>query len=250
MRRALALIPLVVAVSSLAAAAQSGAPKPYAPVAITRPAATADEAFTAFRARLAAVSGRRLYAELAALVAPQGFFWDRDFGNGFDNRKPAVDNLAAAVALEHDSGSGWRRLAEFAGEPASEPLESRPGVVCAPARPGYDAVAYSKLLDTSYTAAHDWAYPLAETTPVRTEPRPDAALAGTLNAAFVRLLGFTGPDSEPDPGRNRWARVALPDGRTGFVAPGGLRAITAERLCYIKDPVAGWQIAGFIAGGF
>ena len=74
-------------------------------------------------------------------------------------------------------------------------------------------------------------------------------MVGTLGLHFVRLLGFEGPDSEPAPGRTQWARVAMPDGKTGFVAPGSLMSLTAERLCYIKDMVGGWRIAGYIAGG-
>jgi len=60
-----------------------------------------------------------------------------------------VDNLAAAIALEQANGAGWDALAAFAAEAAVEPLESRPGVVCAPARPNYDGVAFSRLLDVT-----------------------------------------------------------------------------------------------------
>lgn len=239
-------------IASLPAAAQQPSPrppKPYPPVAITRPEAFDDAGFVAFRAVLAAAAKARVYARLAALVRKQDFFWDRDFGQRLDTRKPAVDNLAMAIALEHDNGAGWDKLADFAVETAVAPLDSRPGVVCAPARPLYDGVAYAKLLDTTYTGAMDWAYPRADTTPVRDAPHATAATIGALGPPFVWLLGFAGPDSEPDPGRKLWARVAMPDGRAGFVAPRSLRALTAERLCYSRDPVEGWQIAGFIAGG-
>ena len=224
-------------------------PKPYAPVAITRPAASGDASFDTFRAKLAAAAKTRIYAELTPLVVTQGFFWGRDFGQAFDPRKPAVDNLAAAIALEQGNGIGWELLAAFAVEATIEPLESRPGIVCAPARPGYDGVAFSKLLDTTYTTGIDWAYPRADETPVRAAPQPGAAVLGTIGPHFVRLLGFEGPDSEPAPGRTLWARVALPDGTPGFAAPGSLMSLTAERLCYIKDLVGGWRIAGYIAGG-
>jgi hypothetical protein len=224
-------------------------PKPYAPVAITRPAVSDDTSFIAFRAALAAAAKSRIYAELAPLVLAQGFFWGRDFGQAFDPRKPAVDNLAAAIALEQGNGTGWGTLAAFAAEAAIEPLDSRPGIVCAPARPGYDGVAFSGLLDITYTSGIDWAYPRADETPVHAAPRPDAAKAGTLSLHFVRLMGFEGPDSDPAPGRSQWARVALPDGKPGFVAPGHLMSLTAERLCYVKDPVGVWRIAGYIAGG-
>jgi hypothetical protein len=247
--RAFLLILLAIAAAPVSAAAQTPLPKPYAPVLIARPPASDDAAFIAFRKKLAAVAAKRIYAGLAPLVAGQGFFWDRDFAHRFDPRKPAVDNLAAAIALEHDNGSGWRRLAAFAGDAAIEPLESRPGVVCGPARPVYDAVAYSRLLNDSYTTALDWAYPRADQTTVHNAPHAGAGVVGTLGLAFVQLLGFEGPDSEPDPGRNQWAHVALPNGKVGFVPPGSLRSLAAERLCYAKHLVAGWQITGFIAGG-
>jgi hypothetical protein len=245
------LVALVSVCAALPAAAQSPQrpPKPYAPVVITLPAASDDASFIAFRAALAAAAKSRIYAELGPLVLAQGFFWGRDFGHKFDPRKPSVDNLAAAVALESRDGLGWDTLAAFAALDAVEPLDSRPGVVCAPARPGYDSVAFSKLLDVTYTTGIDWAYPRADDTPVHSAPQPGAARLGTLGLSFVRLLGFEGADSESAPGRTQWARVAMSDGKPGFVAPGRLMSLTAERLCYIKDPIRGWRIAGYIAGG-
>jgi len=61
--------PLLVAlIASIPAAAQAPprAPKPYAPVAITRPAASDDASFVAFRAALAGVIGKQYFA--AALL--------------------------------------------------------------------------------------------------------------------------------------------------------------------------------------
>jgi hypothetical protein len=231
------------------AQSSSRPPKPYQPVTITRPAASDDVTFALFRAALAVAAKSRHYAELAPLVLERGFFWGRDFDQRFDPRKPSVDNLAAAIALEHGNGTGWQALEVFAAEAAVEPLASRPGVVCAPARPSYDGIAFAKLLDSSVTSDIDWAYPRADETPVRGAPQPHAAKVGTLGPHFVRLLGFEAADGESAPGRTQWARVALPDGKQGFVAPGSLMALTAERLCYIKDLVGGWRIAGYIAGG-
>jgi hypothetical protein len=244
------LAALVAATMTVAPAmAQQRSPnKPYTPVAIVPASPPKDESFEAFRTTLAAVAKSRVYAELADLVRAQGFFWDRDFGHGYDPRKPAVDNLAAAIQLERGNGAGWRLLAAFAAEPTIEPLVSLPGVVCAPARPAYDGVAYSRLLDATYTVGLDWAYTREDKTPVHAAPAPLSTVIGSLSLQFVRLMGFEGSDSEPSPGRTQWARVALPDARIGFVAPGSLRSLTAERLCYIKN-VVGWRIAGYIAGG-
>jgi hypothetical protein len=239
---------IAIAAPCAAAAAQPSPlpPKPYAVVTITRPAANAS--LLAFQARLAAVAKPRLYAELAPLVVPRGFFWDRDLHHAFDPQRRAVDNLAAAVALERHNGIGWRRLAAFATAPASERLESRPGVVCGPARPQYDGVAFTKLLDLSYTSAADWVYPRADETPVRAEPQAKAAVIGSVGTHFIRLLGFEGIAGDPAPLRTQWSRVVLPDGKTGFAARDSLMSHTGERLCYAEDPVTGWHIAGYIAG--
>jgi hypothetical protein len=227
-------------------------PKPYTPVAITHGKAFADPGFAAFRKAIGAAAKSRLFGDLEALVQAQGFFWDRfwdrDFGRGYDPRRPSADNLAAAIGLERHDGAGWNMLAVLVTEDAVEPLDSRPGVVCAPPRPVYDSIEFSSLLDKSYTGEIDWAYPRAPETPVLSAPQPRAPTVGKLGLQFVRLLGFEGPESDV-PGRNQWARVALPDGRTGYTAPGALMSLTPDRLCYIKDLVVGWRIAGFVTGG-
>jgi hypothetical protein len=247
--RRLALSILFCGLAGLAAAAEPEQRpiKPYPPVAITLPAPPDDDSFAGFRTELAAVAKGRIYAALERLVLPQGFFFDRDHGGAFNPRKPAVDNLAVALALEHRDGSGWTRLAAFATEAAVEALESRAGVVCAPARPSYDGIAFARLLDTTYTIALAWAYPRTPETPVLAAPQPDAAVVALLGPHFIHVLGFEGTDDEPT--RTRWARVATPQGKTGFVEPGTLQSLAAARLCYIKDQIAGWRIAGYVAGG-
>ena len=75
------------------------------------------------------------------------------------------------------------------------------------------------------------------------------AAVGRLGAHFVRLLGVerAGAD-EALPERNFWARVVLPSGRVGYVAPQSLLSVGSARLCYGKDTLGRWRIAGFIAG--
>ena len=79
---------------------------------------------------------------------------------------------------------------------------------------------------------------------MRTAPRPDAAEAGTLGAYFVRLLG---PDGNAATGRKPWTRVAMPDGKVGYVAPDRLISLAGIRLCYVKVPTDRWRIAGVIS---
>jgi len=244
-------ITLAIAFSALAtlAAAQSAPPvsKPYTPVAITPGKSLADPGFAAFRQAIGAAAKNRHYGDLDGLVQPQGFFWDRDFASGYDPKKPSVDNLAAAIELERGDGMGWGKLSTFAEEKTLEALDSRPGVFCAPARPSYDMVDFSRLLNATYTTAADWAYPLVDGAPVRHEPRGNALPIGQLLLQFVRHLGLQRDGTASS--RNLWAKVALPDGRIGYVEPGHLSSLAVERLCYVKDMVAGWRITGFIGGG-
>jgi hypothetical protein len=222
---------------------------PYAPVGIVLPAPSTDPSLVAFRAAMGTAAKARIYADLEALVQPQGFFWDRDFASSYDPNKPPVDNLAAAIELERGDGRGWDKLSRFADEKTLEALDTRPGVFCAPARPSYDMVDFSRLLNATYTTAADWSYPLADGAPVRRAPRGNAPPIGQLLLQFVRHLGLQRAEGDTNPPGAVWAKVALPDGKIGYVEPGHLSSLAVERLCYVKDIVAGWRITGFIGGG-
>ena len=52
--------------------------------------------------------------------------------------------------------------------------------------------------------------------------------------------------SEPS---REYARVVMPSGKTGFVAPGSLTTLYVERLCHGKDARGRWRISGYIGGG-
>src|SRR5687767_7256223 len=71
-------------------------PKPYKKVAVSLPAPLADPSLEAFRRQLADIAKRKDRAALAALIVPQGFFWERESGNGADEKKSGIDNFAAA----------------------------------------------------------------------------------------------------------------------------------------------------------
>ena len=230
-------------------AASPQTPRPYQPLAVTLPLAPQDASFETFRKELAAVAKSRIYAELARLVTRQGLFWDRDFDGGFDRKRSAVDNLAAALRLEQRNGLGWSTLAMFAAEATAAPAAGRPGVICAPAAPSYDAIDFDRLIDVTRSSARDWAYPRADKTTVHAAPKSTAAAINTLGLAFVRVLGYEAKDDEADMVRSSWARVATPAGKVGFVAPGALMTLSPKRLCYGKDGSGRWSIAGYVSGG-
>lgn len=217
--------------------------RPYEPVAVTLPAPQADDALDTLRLELARVAKAKIYADLARLVAARGFFWGRDIGDRFDPRKPGVDNLAAALRLEHDGGAGWADLERLAGEPGTLPLESRPGVVCAPAVPRFDTIAFDRLVEATRTEAGDWSYARFADVAIRAAARTDATAIEVLGLHFVRVL---------EPGGSRhagWTQVVAPSGAVGFVAPDTLRPLNAAQLCYGKDLTGRWQVAGYISAG-
>jgi hypothetical protein len=227
---------------------KAAAVKPYKPVPVKLPTAPDDPKLETFRNALAEIARTRVYAKLAPLVETKNFFWDRDFSNAFDKRKPAIDNLANALRLEHENGAGWISLADFAADKSAGALDSRPGVFCTPGQPTFDGVDLDKLIDVTRTDGFDWAYTRAPDIPVRAAPRANAAVVEKLGLYFVRLLGFEGPDSDT-PGRTQWAKVAAPSGKTGYVAPNSLLSITTERLCYAKNALGDWRIVGYVGGG-
>lgn len=244
----LTIAAMIGVVAAWAARAEPSAlpPKPYRPVEIVLPPAAGDAALERLREELAAAARRRVYADLARLVVPQGFFWERDFARRNDGRRPGVDNLAAAVRLEAHDGAGWNRLAAFAAEASAEPLVSRPGVVCAPAPPRYDVVAFARLVDETFTDGAAWAYPRAAQVPVHPAPRAEAVQVTTLGLHFVRVLAWHGEGGDGPREFTRWARIVAPAGETGFVRADRLAALGDARICYGKDAFGRWSIAGYI----
>ena len=223
--------------------------KPYAPVAVDIPDPPDDPSFATFRKELADIARRRVYADLAAVVVARGFFWDRDFAGGFDPSKSGVENLAIAIGLEAHGGSGWRRLDGFAAEPIATPAPLQTGVICGPPAPLYNETDLDRLIDTTKTASNVWTYPRNARGVVRAAPREGSPVVETLGQNFVHVLGYEAGDNDLQPERTAWARVATPTGKAGFVAPGTLRPLGAEQLCYVKDVTGRWRIAGYVGRG-
>lgn len=234
--------------SAQAPRGKAAAVQPYKPVPVKLPVAPDDTKLVSFRQELSEAAKSRIYSRLAALVESKNFFWDRDFANRFDKRKPAVDNLANALQLEYENGTGWTLLADFAADASAASNDSRPGVFCTPGQPDYDGVDLDKLVDITRTDAIDWVYARAPGIVVRSAPRADAPIVETLGTHFVRIIGFDGPNNDR-PLATQWAKVATPSGKTGFVAPNALLAPATDRLCYAKSTTGEWRIIGYAAGG-
>jgi hypothetical protein len=223
--------------------------KPYQIVAVKVPSVPRDAAFEALRKDLAEIAKRKDRAALAQRVTARDFFWERDFSGSFDPSRPSIDNLAAALTIEADDGSGWEALASFAAETSAGPLPGRPAVICAPAIPQFDENARDQLVENTQSDALEWNYPRAAGLQVRAAPQPNAPMIEMLSVHFVRVLGFDDKDGDMDPVRNAWARVATPSGKNGFTPPNSLLSPYADRLCYAKEGTGPWRIVGYVGGG-
>jgi hypothetical protein len=80
---------------------------------------------------------------------------------------------------------------------------------------------------------------------VRVAPRLDAEVLTTVNYAIFPRATRSG---EQSPGEeDRWIRVALPEGRTGFVAASYARSPVDYRAIF-RETAGRWQMVALIAG--
>ena len=217
--------------------------KPYAAVAVTPPGPFNDASFTAFRQTLAGIAQRKDRAALAKLVVPKGFFWMQD-KDAADPKKSGVDNLASAIGLDDNGGSGWDVVASAASDPTASALPEHKDVYCTPAQPVFDIQALQSLLDQTGTSPFEWGFPISNGVEVRSAAQPNAAVTDKLGLYFVRVLADSPP---PAANGQAFVHIALPSGKNGFVSADTLAPLMTDQMCYSKD-AGGWKITGYIGG--
>jgi len=217
-------------------------PAPYKPVAITLPKPVDDPSFAAFRKQLGAAAERKDRAALAQLTIAQGFFWERENGDGADKKKSGIDNLAIALGLARKDTAGWDMLASYADDPTGAPLPKRAGAICAPADPGFDGKPFEALVAATKTNEGEWGYPVSDGIDVHSAPRADAPVAGKLALALVRVAPEAS-DNAPN-----YLRIITPAGKPGYVSVDSVAPLGNDQLCYTKAGGA-WKIIGYIGGG-
>jgi hypothetical protein len=218
--------------------------KPFAVVAATPPGPYGDPSFQAFRAQLAEVAAHKDRAALAKLVVAQGFFWLQDKDRA-DPHKSGVDNLAKAIDLGAQDGSGWDTVSAFASDPTGAELPEHKGVICAPADPAIDPKAFQALAEATQTDPSEWGYPLKDGIEVRAAAQPNAPVIEKLGTNLVRVL----PDQSPqdNPNQPAFLHVATPSGKSGYIAMDAIAPLGGDQMCYSKD-AGGWKIAGYLGG--
>ncbi len=171
----------------------------YAPVAVSIPKGSNDPSLTVFRAKVFELAQKRDKDALANLIA-RDFFWERDFGGGYDKKSNPAANFAQALSLDAKNNAGWRLLMSFV-EQGTAPHATRRGVFCGPAEPKYDAKAFEKLLKATDSDVFEWSYPGYDAVIVRAKAAKDSAEIAKLGPAFC-LYRSLRPHAELRSGEN------------------------------------------------
>jgi hypothetical protein len=226
----------------LALAAAGGAPalaQGYARVpAVLDGPPVADPGFDASRAELLAIVLRADREALNKRVA-RDFFWDRDHGGGFDRKRPAAANLAAAA--------DWKSLRRMLSAETATPRSAGSRDYCSPAGlRAWDERQLERVAEQLGTDPFfDWGGVASDRQAVRSGPAETAPEIGTLSRELVRVTDWA---FETPEGRQRWVAVVTPAGRKGFVDGRRIQTLAEERLCLRKDGGV-WRISGYIGGG-
>ena len=220
-------------------------PKPYKPVTIQLPQPVKDPSFEAFRKQLAGLAQKKDRAGLARVVS-NGFYWIQEDKDAADKKKPGIDNLAAAIALDGADGGGWEALARFAADPTGEPDPQRKGVICSPADPAFDEKAAEELATATQTDSSEWGYPVSNGVEVRSAAQANAPVIEKLGLHLVRVYpddSASNAVQQPD-----FLRIVAPSGKLGFVPTDSIAPLGGDQICYIKEGNA-WKITGVLSGG-
>lgn len=216
----------------------------YEPVAVAFPKRSNDPALTVFRSILADIARKKDRKALEKYVA-RDFFWERDFGGGYEKKKGAFRNFAAALELDAENATGWRNLTAFADQ-LTGPHEKKKGVFCGPPAPRYDEKAFEALVARTESDVYEWGYPAHAHVIAREQGAHGSPEAGKLAMNFV-YTDLAARSENFDPAKD-WTPVILPDGKRAFVQPGELLTLLDPRLCYVKRN-GNWLIAGYVGGG-
>jgi hypothetical protein len=227
------------------AAPQFAPVKPYKPVTVAVPATISDPSLEAFRKQVIAAAQRKDRAALAQLVVAKGFFWESPDRRGADVKKSGIDNLADAIGLDAEDGSGWEVLSAMAADANAAVDPQHKGIVCAPPVPNINDRAFEALIRATGTDPSEWAYPSAPGLEVRQAGQDSAPVIEKLGMHLVRVLADQ--PASPLAAVGGYIRIATPSGKTGFIHNDAIMSLLSDQLCYAKE-AGGWRIVGVVGG--
>ena len=216
--------------------------KPYKKVAATLPPPVNDPELDTLRKQLGEIAQRKERAALAPLVVSKGFFWERESGNGADEKKSGLDNFAAAMGLDLKDGSGWDAFADYAAEPSAHFVGDRKDLACSPTTPEFSDDELLEVVKATQTDPSEWGFPMQDGLEARETAKPDLKVVEKLGMHFVRVM----PDVHAGP--NDLLRVVTPSGKVAYIPADDLSPIGIDQVCYLKEGET-WKIAGYIGEG-
>jgi len=219
-------------------------PGPYKAVPLTLPKPLADPSFEAFRKQIGDAARKRDRAALGKLVVAQGFFWERQGGDGAIKKNSGIDNLANALGLNNKDGAGWDMLAAYTDDPTASPSPDHKGALCTPGDPEFKGHDLEALMQKTKTEVPDWAFPVSDGVEVRASAQSNAPVSDKLGLYFVRVV----PDPSPAAAVASVVRIVMPSGKTGYVSIDMIAPIGNDQLCYVKN-AGGWKIGGYVGTG-
>jgi len=244
MSRRLIWFSLVFSLALLGPAANAVAQYDRVPVRL-RNIVAGDASFAEFQKKLRQAAEKRDLKAIENLVATT-FFWERDFGGGYNRAATPFQNLVNAMQLDDSKlrrsarGIGWRKLQRIAGSRHFAPSDADKPVteaVCGPAPPGYQSNAI-KNDDLLF-----WGY-VFDRAPVRAAASPQSKIIRQVENEAIKVETW----ATRVPGRPKFVKVELPDGKSGYIAEGQIQPFLDEQLCFRKLG-NGWRIVGYIGGG-
>lgn len=222
----------------------AAAPKPYKKISVTMPTPVSDPALDALRKQIADIAQRKERAALGPLIVPTGFFWEREAGNGADEKKSGLDNFAAAIGLDAKDGSGWEVVADYASEPSAGAVGDREDLVCSPALPDFSEEEFLDVVKETETDLAEWGFPLKDGVEARETAKPDSKVVEKLGMHFVRAM----PDMSAPESEAAILRIVTPAGKVAYIQADDLSPLGIDQLCYLKQGNA-WKIAGYVGEG-
>ncbi|WIY52428.1 hypothetical protein O9Z70_13310 [Devosia sp. YIM 151766] len=206
---------------------------------------------TGFTSELADIATGRDAQRLEPFLA-RDFFWERDYGGGFEQAALALDNFKAALSLDATKTSRsfvakrWNDLDRLLRENTFMAHPERAGVYCTRADPAFIdpvlAETVARATESQYDI--DWIY-VRNRQDVRNIPDAAAPVIAQLENEAAQIAGWTFLQEEDD---SFWYEVALPTGARGYLMDAQVENWLDHRICFDQTE-QGWQIAGYQGGG-
>lgn len=206
----------------------------------------------AFLGELAALATERKAELFEPFIVP-GFFWERDYGGGFDSEASVLANFKSALSLDDAQtpspfvADRWNDFDQLLQETSFMVHPERDEVYCSRADPVFAdpsiASAVAKASDTQYEI--EWVY-IQGRQEVRGSPDEATPVIAHLENEAVRVAGWTFLEGENEA---FWYEVSLPNAERGHLMPSQVEHWLEQRICFAEDGAGKWRIAGYQGAG-